>query len=445
MTEVPVKQSILKAVIKHAPVYFSATFITAVVATLMAKYYTQIFSPAEYGIIALYGMMLQYITTFASLNMDSASTRYYFDYRETRRDEYLSSIFYFISLLSGAVFIIGLLLMPVLVPLFQEGTEWIYFVTLVSGVVKVINSFLYRLLINEQYSKSVFRNKILHMVTLHSSAVYLISAHQMGILGKQLGSLLANGLNIAYLVFEYHKKNLFRFKRTMNWGMIKETLFLALPGAVTTLQGLAFVYLDRIFLKIYQGNAEVGVYSLGFLLGKGISMIFEAISNAMNPKIMSDLVDDYEEGKKDLEKFAGIYYVGLLGIALCTSFMSKWIVMVVSNMNYIEAASVMPYVLMGFLVGGFYKIPSSILGYHKKVWFYPALSFVAFGVNGLLNFWLIPSYSMIGAAYATFVGLFIYSTILQLMAFKYHSRRYCLGVSFLYSVIIIAVTALFPF
>jgi len=30
--------------------------------------------------------MLKYITTLVSLNMDSSATRFYFDYRETKRD-----------------------------------------------------------------------------------------------------------------------------------------------------------------------------------------------------------------------------------------------------------------------------------------------------------------------------------------------------------------------
>ena len=48
------KQRIIKllVVIKHALVYFSGPFISAIVGVFMAKYYTFVFSPAQYGILA---------------------------------------------------------------------------------------------------------------------------------------------------------------------------------------------------------------------------------------------------------------------------------------------------------------------------------------------------------------------------------------------------------
>jgi O-antigen/teichoic acid export membrane protein len=81
------------------------------------------------------------------------------------------------------------------------------------------------------------------------------------------------------------------------------------------------------------------------------------------------------------------------------------------------------------MMGGFYKIPSLILGFHKKVWFYPLLSAFAFGINALLNWYLIPLYGIIGAGFASFVGLFIYSVVMQILSFKYMSKRYIILIS----------------
>ena len=78
---------ILSDVIKHAPVYFSGSLITAIVGIFMSKYYTYVFSPAEYGILALYALMLQYVVQLISLNMDGAASRLYFDYRQTKKKE----------------------------------------------------------------------------------------------------------------------------------------------------------------------------------------------------------------------------------------------------------------------------------------------------------------------------------------------------------------------
>ena len=76
-------------ILKHAPKYITGSVVATGTTLIMTKYYTTVFTPANFGILALYLVMLKYITTLVSLNMDGSATRFYFDYRENRRDEYL--------------------------------------------------------------------------------------------------------------------------------------------------------------------------------------------------------------------------------------------------------------------------------------------------------------------------------------------------------------------
>ena len=75
-----------------------------------------------------------------------------------------------------------------------------------------------------------------------------------------------------------------------------------------------------------------------------------------------------------------------------------------------------------------------------KVWFYPILAFFSFGINAGLNYLLIPEYKEVGAAFASFIGLFLYSLILQLMAMKYHqSKKYKIVIMLIYPLVILCV------
>lgn len=218
-------------------------------------------------------------------------------------------------------------------------------------------------------------------------------------------------VNIFFLAKEFYKKNLFRLRVDFNKQMLKETVYLSFPGFMATLQIMLFTYLDRIFLKIFYNNKTVGVYSLGFILGKGLSMLYESVSMALFPKVMQDLKEDYEKNIIRLEKFAYQYYIGLIFITFILAVNSKRLVLLFSTEKYMEASKVLPFIIMGFMMGGFYKIPSLVLSYHKIVWFYPLLALFSFGINGFLNYLLIPKYKMIGAAFATLVGLYLYSII----------------------------------
>lgn len=417
----------VKTILQHTPKYLTGSVIASGTALLMTKYYTFVFTPSQFGVLALYLVMFKYITSLASLNLDSGSTRFYFDYRNTSRDEYLSTMFWFITYISGGVLVLGLLLMKPISNWIAPDSEIIYAATLISGIAAVYVSFLTRILYNEHKSTSVLKHTIFQTFINHTSSVLFISVFHLGIFGRISGQGLGYILNIVRLIKEFRKENLFKIKMTFDTSMAKETFLLTLPGMISMLLGVALMYIDRFFLKHYMGDSSVGIYTLGYMLGQGLSMVYEAISQAILPKVYNDMSKDYDKAKGELEHFSYRYYMGLLLITVIISLLSPMIVSIFSNDTYSEAATVMPFILAGFMMGGFYKIPSLVLGFHKVVWFYPFLAIFAFGINALLNWWLIPFYGMIGSAFASFVGLFLYSFVLQILCIKYLSKKYVLS------------------
>lgn len=432
-------------ILKHAPKYLTGSVIASGTALLMTKYYTYVFNPAEFGVLALYLVMFKYITSLVSLNLDTGSTRFYFDYRETRRNEYLSTMFWFITTIAIVVLLLGILFMKPISHWIAPNSEMVYFITLITGIGAVYVSYLTRILYNEHKSTSVLKHTIFQTFINHISSIIFISVFHMGIFGRMSGQGLGYILNIFTLIREFSKENLFKMEMTFNKAMAKETFLLTLPGMISMLLGVAFIYVDRFFLKHYIGDSAVGIYTLGYMLGQGLSMVYEAISQAVLPKVYNDMNKNYEKAKDELEHFSYRYYIGLVIITVIISALSPLIVDVISNKNYAQASIVMPFVMAGFMMGGFYKIPSLILGYHKVVWFYPFLAIFSFGTNAILNWYFIPIYGIIGSAFASFVGLFLYSIVLQILSFKFFSKKYMLINLFGYTIICIFVTFIFIF
>jgi len=436
-------QSFLKTVVSHAPKLLTGSVIAGAASLIMTKYYTSVFSTAEYGVLAIYLMMFKYVASLTSLNLDSSSTRFYFDYRESRRDEYLSTIFWLISGISIFVFGIGLLLMIPISELISEGSGDIYFFTLIMGISSVYVSFLTRVLYNEHKSNSVLKHSVFQTFVNHFSSYIFIFFLNLGVLGRVCGQGLGYILNVVSLVKEFSSKDLFRVKFVFNKSMAKETFMLALPSMISVLLGALFLYADRFFLKFYLGDSSVGIYSLGYMLGQSLSLVYEAISQAILPKVYNDLNQDYKKSINELESFSYRYNLFLIAITSVISILSPVIVAVFSNESYSEASSVVPFVMAGFMMGGIYKIPSLVLGFHKVVWFYPILSVFSFGTNALLNWMLIPRYGVVGSAYASFVGLFLYSLVLHLMALRYMSKKYVIYTTSMYLILIALVSMAF--
>ena len=413
-----------KIILTHASKYASASFIVGGISLWMTKYYTSTFSPSEYGILSLYLVMFEYIRTFVSLNMEGGIPRLYFDYKDTRRDEYLSTIFWLITAVALVVTVLATVFSSFISNWIAPGSLNVYIITVITGIGAVYVSFLMRILYNEHKSTSVLKHTLFQNVINHISSVVFISLFHWGIAGRMGGQGLGYFLNIFTLLKEFFTQNLFKIRFVFNKQMAKETFMLSLPSIIASFQNVVFIYLDRIFIKHFMGDSSVGVYTLGYILGKGLSLLYEAVSQAILPKVYTDMNSNYDKAIIELEQFSYKYYGGLIVITIISSLLSPFIVELLSNSKYSGASSVMPFVMAGFMMGGFYKIPSLILGYHKVVWFYPFLSAISFGSNALLNWWLIPKYGIIGSAFASFIGLFLYSIIIQLLSFKYTSKKY---------------------
>lgn len=424
--------SLFDIVIKHSPKYLTGSIISSGVGLLMTKYYTHVFDPSAYGILALYLVMFKYIVQAVSLNMDAGATRFYFDYRDSRRNEFLSTIFWFITSMALIVGLIGLALLGPVSNWISPGSEFVYLATLGGGILAVYVSFLTRVLYNEHKSNSVLGHAIFQTAVNHLSSFLFISVANFGIFGRLLGQGIGFALNMVSLGIEHTKKSLFKLKMTFNSVMAKETFLFSLPGVITNLQNILFVYLDRIFLKIFRGDFEVGIYSLGYMLGQGLSIVYESVFQAVLPKVFTDLNKNYDRAIRELEHFAIRYYLAIFGITIIVSLLSEQIVLLFSNRDFIQSASIIPLIMGGFMLGGFYKVPAMLLSYHKKVWIFPFLSFFSFGSNGLLNYLLIPGFGVVGAAGATFVGLFLYSLVLQIYSMRFNSRKYKIQVVLLY-------------
>lgn len=418
----------------HAIKYFIGSLFVSALSFLMLKYYTSVFLPAQFGILALYMIVYEYIKALVSLNMDHGTTRLYFDYKNTKRDEYLSTIFWLLIGIAFCISTLAIIFMPYISDKIAPNSEGLYFITVFSAIAAVFTTFYIRILINESKSFSVMTHNIFQSIINHLSSFSLIYFLNFSILGRIAGQGLSSAANLFLLFRAFRKNGLFKIKFIFNHQMAKETLLLSLPLMFLYFQTIFFAYIDRIFLKIYFDNSIVGVYALGFILGQSISIVYGAISQAVLPKIYNGLKKNYDENLKQFEYFSYKYYLGLIFLTACISFFSPNIIDLVSNNNYSEAYKVMPFILFGFMMGGFYKIPSMILGYHKIVWIYPFVSMFSFGIKLLLSWLLIPIFGMLGAAFSTFIGLFLYSLSLQFISFKFLSNEYkkCIVLSYIF-------------
>ena len=388
----------------------------------MLKYYTFVFLPEEYGMLSIYNSILQYVVLFIGLNMSGYSMRLYWDFEGEARKDYLATILAYLLASSTIALTVGLIFGHYIVDFIKPGTFLIFYLGVIGSCVFVVGDFFLKLIKIQYQSKKLLSLSISSSVINHVSSVGLISLFGLGITGRQLGKLLGS-MSLVY--GSYRNSPIYKHYRfTFNSKALKETIYLAIPSVINTGQSLLINYFDQVYIKIQSGLGDVGIYSLAFFISRSISLVIEGITSAMAPITFYKLKTNYEEAISELERVSYKYFLFLIMILILITSSSKVLISLIATVEYSRSAEVLSILIYGYGLAGFYKIPSMILGFHKKVKLYPVISFVSAASNIGLNIIMIPEYGIIGAAFASLFSLAIYSLGVLCYAQKYLSIKF---------------------
>ena len=424
---------------KHSGKYILGSSVSAFLNLFMMKYYTNVFSVSEFGTISLYLIVFQCFTTIISLDIYTSFSRLYFDYTGEKRNDYVSTIFWFFLLSSFIVVCGGIILMPILSNWISYDSEFLYITVLFSAFFSVYFNFFIRIFYIEHLSDRVLKYNISQSILNHSASFIFIGLFKLGVIGRLLGQMIGFFILNPIIFLKAKRNKYFDIKMVFDIKMLMDTLRMNLPITISSIQGIALMYADRFFLKHFIGNSAVGIYTLAYMLGQGFSMIFEAVSQAILPKIYNDMKVNPSETICEIEKFAYKYFFVLSIIMFLIILFSSNIISVISNDSYSGAANILEIILVGFMVAGFYKIPVALLNFYKVTWFYPYLSFISFIIPVIINFIFIPKYGIVAAAFSSFIGFYIYSSCLFILCSKYMTRKYNYICMALYISILISV------
>jgi O-antigen/teichoic acid export membrane protein len=166
---------------------------------------------------------------------------------------------------------------------------------------------------------------------------------------------------------------------------------------------------DRYFLKHYASLEAVGLYSLGARFGEILGFAMTAFSLAWSPFLFENRKSD---NAPELYARVTTYYVVALGaLWLAVSLLSREIITVMARPNFHEAYRVVPWVAAAFFFQGLAYVGNIGITINKKVKYRPLIMAVGTAVNLGLNWLLVPTHGMMGAAVAATLSFFIWMTL----------------------------------
>lgn len=408
-----IKQVLKSSLIQSAGVYTLANVINAAIPFLLLPVLTRYLTPADYGMVAMYGVLISFVTPFVGFNVEGAVARQYYEHDQVDMTVYVSSCFVILLSSTVVVFIIFNILAVPLSRLTTVPQQWLWTVVLVCFMQFICRMVLVLWQVRVMPSRyGTFQ--ILQTALNAGLSIILVVVVGMAWQGRLIGQIITAfvfaGIALVILIRDGWLKLKFNKQYVCN------ALNFGVPLIPHTLGGVIITMTDRLFITKMVGLDATGLYTVGYQIGMIIGILQDSFNKAYVPWLYERLKMDDLSIKIKLVKITYLYFIVIIGISLLLAVIAPWFLAFFVGKQFAGSAIFVVWIALGYAFNGMYKMVVNYIFYAQKT---AILAWITFGtalVNIVLNYFFISLNGAIGAAQATtltfalsFVATWIFS------------------------------------
>jgi len=415
----------IRQLVKQSSVYYIGTMIISLSSFISLPILTRIMSKSEYGMLSLAILTIFLVLVPAKFGLQNSAVFYYDEFKLNKREG--GTLTYYSTLFWGSLFIA----LSVAVIFFIAGSElvkylpnksFVNFIGIIAALV-VTEAMIIRiknfLRIEQRSLLFVWIGVIRSYGRIITGLLYFYFFSRT-VQGFLIGTLLTNVvLLISSPIFmEWYKKiNIHAFSSKF----LKECIYYGYPFIGIETASLLIKYSDRYLIDYFLGTSEVGVYSVSGNLCMSISTgIFSSIWLALTPMYMKIYRTEGEDKTAEfVADSINILFLISIPIVFGLSAISRELIQVLASKKFIEAASVIPYLVAGAAIWG--VVPLYATGFYikKKIKLYNRIVAFSMCLNIVMNIYMIPRWGIQGAAIATLITYIVALVLTLKVSFNF--------------------------
>jgi len=185
---------------------------------------------------------------------------------------------------------------------------------------------------------------------------------------------------------------------------IKYSIRFGVPLIPHALSGFILAFFDRIIINQLTGSLNTGLYSFAYNVGMLMNIVVMAMNKSWVPIFYENLANkDFKKIDNLAYNYSKYIYFTAIGLIL----FSKEIVSLMADEKYHTALPIVPIIVIGYVGVFLYTLYGNYSFYRKKTGLISLATLFAGGINIGLNYWLIPIYGYVAAAYTTLISYFL--------------------------------------
>jgi O-antigen/teichoic acid export membrane protein len=395
---------------KNVLIYLLGTITVAILTFSVIPFFTKYLTPSEYGLVAMYQVLLGFSKPFVGFVLESNVYRIMIKYSHYLVSKVIGTTLAIIFL-NTFIFYIFIVIFSDLIYYFIPINKALYYLIPISAMSYSIISIFEHILISKAKAKVFVTMQIFTKLLNYGLSLYFLIVIKLNYISLIIGELTAIFFVSLLILYILYKKNFIDISKTKI--LYKQSYSFGFPLVVSAIGAFGLQMIDRIFILHIIDAKAVGLYSVAYQFGMAINMFFTSINKVWSPWVFKALKDKYN--KKEIVKksyfLALAFIISYLLFILAMHFIFPYLV----DEKFLASEDLIPYIAMGYLFFAFYilVIPYVIYTGKTNKMFYITIS--SFILNCILNYILIPLHGVVGAAYATiasFILTFVLTAIL---------------------------------
>ncbi|MBD9438719.1 lipopolysaccharide biosynthesis protein [Pseudomonas sp. PDM04] len=296
----------------NAGIFLGANIINAGIPFLLLPFLTRALTPADYGVVAMFGIMVNIFGTLTGLSVHGAIGVRYFELEKSVLARYVGACVGILVVSTAVVFALVAIFGKWLVAPTSLPYEWLLIAVLISGLQFLINIKLTLWQVRGVAKKyGVFQ--VSQGLVNAAVSLILIFGFLMAWEGRVLGQVVATSIfGVLALSGLFLSAELSRPK--VAEGHVTDALMFGVPLIPHVIGGLVMVVADRFIIANMLDVQAVGIYTLALQIGMIMGLIADAFIKVYGPWLYAKLKENTDETR--LEVVGVTYLVWLVFLAL---------------------------------------------------------------------------------------------------------------------------------
>lgn len=407
----------------HTVIYGVGSIGQALLSFVLLAVYTRQLGSADFGLLSLLTIVGTLAGAVFYVGATSALSRYYFEYDDPeRRRAVVGTAVVNTGIGSLMQIALGVALSPVISrALAGDGRVAAHVAIAISTT--AVTSFANILLVVLRFER---RSRVVVTAMLAGLAVTVLTVWlllvqwRMGIAGALLGVLVGQVAMLGMLSWSARAFLVFRWSAPDSAAQLRF-------GIPNVLSGVAYYGLDstdRFFIERFASLSDVGIYSAGYRVG----LLIQAGFIVPFAQIWAPMRMQYGKDPLSQELFRlGLTYYVMVGLALSAvilAFLPTMMPVLFGRPEYYAASAVVPFVLLGHLAFGATNIVDYGAFRANRVIYHVYVLTGALALNALLNYYFVPIFGYMAAAYATLLCYLLVAIAMAVLSRRFYQFEF---------------------